>query len=55
MHGFFSVNQPGEAEMSSGSISTLEARFLAIISGLTLGSVARISAVGDQRRPALSG
>ena len=41
--------------MSSGSISTLEARFLAIITGLTLGFVARISAVGDQRRPALSG
>jgi len=50
VNGFFSVNQPAEAEMISGSISALEARFLAIISGLTPGSASRISAVGDRRR-----
>jgi len=47
VHGFFSVNQAADAAMSSDSISAVEARFLAIISGLTPGSASRISAVGD--------
>jgi len=50
VHGFFSVNQAADAAMSSDSISALEARFLAIISGLTRGSASRISENGDRRR-----
>ena len=46
----FVAKRPDDVEMSDFSISALEARFLAIISGLTPGSASRISAVGDRRR-----